>query len=382
MTPFGDDLPRPDGKRLFLYLLGPGVGESQVVVFPDGRTLVVDSCIAGGVNLPRALLAHLGLGSVDLLVLTHPDLDHVRGFAELVRESSPAEIWRYPHGGELRAFAADLLRRRPGEERLADLAGALDAIDDWLERHGEHTYAQFDRTWSGAGYEVRCLAPTPYDVDRARRLLEHCTAYIVGERRRISPRFERFLAGKSSLGDAPNVLSVALAIGWGQVRIVLGGDVEKGTAKPFSGWKGVLSLLDKPCRARGDLVTDVHAVKVAHHGSRGAFHEPVWDRHARPDGSTVAVLTPFKTTLPTDSVLQSLTTRCERLGITKASPKATKDAAAAGWKPTPAGTLSRTPVSCVVVVFEADGTVCLHRGGDGAILERPAPAAAPPPRST
>ena len=53
---FDADLPRPSAGRLYIYLLGPGVGESQVVVFPDGRVMVID-----GQTMPDAVVRlHLG----------------------------------------------------------------------------------------------------------------------------------------------------------------------------------------------------------------------------------------------------------------------------------------------------------------------------------
>jgi len=345
---FGDDLPRPDGRRLFL---------------------VVDSCHSGGVNLPHGLLDHLGVKKIDLLVLSHPDLDHVRGFARLARERAPTEIWRYPLGSGVRDFAAELLRRRPGDERLFDLRDALDAIDEHREEHGESTDASFDRSWVGSGYDVRCIAPTPWDVERANKLLKHCTEYIVGERRRISRRFERFLSGDVSLGDAPNVLSVALAVRWGDVRIVLGGDVERGCAKPFSGWKGVLRLLDKPGRSRGALVQSVAAVKVAHHGSVGAFHAPAWERHAKADGSTIAMMTPFQSKLPAPPVLRWLKEHTGRLAISHVAPEAERRARDGGWAGTHSGKLAATAAPCIVGIFSADGAVSLLHGGQGSLFQ-------------
>ncbi len=107
MTPlFGADLPRPVLGQLHVYLLGPGVGESQLVVFPDGRTMVIDGCALGGVNLTAALLDHLGIGLVDAVVLTHPDLDHLRGVAEVVRRFKPRKIFRYPALSYVRDFVA------------------------------------------------------------------------------------------------------------------------------------------------------------------------------------------------------------------------------------------------------------------------------------
>ena len=115
---FGSDLPRSASDRLVVYLLGPGFGESVVVVVPDGRVLVADACVSGGQNLPRALLTALGLASITLLAITHPDLDHIEGVAELLTTYRPSRVWTFP----LSATFRDAVARRAralGEPRLA-----------------------------------------------------------------------------------------------------------------------------------------------------------------------------------------------------------------------------------------------------------------------
>lgn len=358
---------------MFLYVLGPGIGESQVVVFPDGKTLVVDSCHEGNTNLPEALLKHLGQTQIELLVLTHPDFDHVRGFATLVRKFSPRAIWRYPQGNYIRDFVCQILERKPNDARFKDLRDSLAAIDDFGEQDGEPTEARIDRTHPGQGYEIRCIAPTPIDINRAQRLLDHGAEYVLGHRTRVSKRIERFLNGDSPLGDVPNVLSVALAISWGKVRVVLGGDVENGLArKPFSGWKGVLQMLDKSFRAHLSLVDAAVVVKVPHHGSRTAFHAPAWQRHAKPDGSTVAVIAPFrgKKPLPEKEVLQGIATHCSKIGVSAGITDVEKTAPGA-WNPDNSLVLRETAAPCLVVAIDTDGTAEVYGSMGSAMYIRP-----------
>ena len=73
MTSAPEGLPRPTAGAVTVYFLGPGFGESQVVVLPDDRVLVVDGCSREGVNHPEAVLRALGRTRIDLLVLTHPE---------------------------------------------------------------------------------------------------------------------------------------------------------------------------------------------------------------------------------------------------------------------------------------------------------------------
>ncbi len=69
----------PDGK-LHVYFLDVGQGDAILIQAPDGRQILVD----GGPS-PTALLNELGAvlpfwdRSLDLVVLTHPDGDHITG---------------------------------------------------------------------------------------------------------------------------------------------------------------------------------------------------------------------------------------------------------------------------------------------------------------
>src|SRR5690606_9103126 len=58
----------PQEGTLTVYLGGRGYGESQVVVFPTGEVLVVDSCRDAG-HVPLDLLVEFGLDRIDLLVV-------------------------------------------------------------------------------------------------------------------------------------------------------------------------------------------------------------------------------------------------------------------------------------------------------------------------
>jgi competence protein ComEC len=74
----------PDG-RLHVYFLDVGQGDAILVQAPDGRQMLID----GGPS-PTALLNELGDvlpfwdRSLDLVVLTHPDGDHITGLIPLL----------------------------------------------------------------------------------------------------------------------------------------------------------------------------------------------------------------------------------------------------------------------------------------------------------
>lgn len=166
---FGQDLPAPRSGELSLYLLGPGIGESVVAIMPDLRAVVVDVCECDGANLTLELLGVLGVEQVDLLAISHPDLDHVRGLSVLLDKKPPRELWRYPGESSARDFALAWAKRR----RETPLANALRALGSFLSRsEGETFFASYgDRVWPHppTDYRVHSLAPTTYDQDRALR---------------------------------------------------------------------------------------------------------------------------------------------------------------------------------------------------------------------
>jgi len=90
---------RGDG-RLHITFLDVGQGDAIVVVFPQGRSLLVD---AGGLpssssfdigdRVVAPVLRGAGVRRLDYLALTHGDPDHIGGAPSIVREFRPREVW-------------------------------------------------------------------------------------------------------------------------------------------------------------------------------------------------------------------------------------------------------------------------------------------------
>ena len=90
---------RGDG-RLHVTFLDVGQGDSALVVFPGGSTLLVD---AGGLSAASAfdigdrvvapVVRGAGFRRIDYVALTHGDPDHIGGAAAIVREFRPREVW-------------------------------------------------------------------------------------------------------------------------------------------------------------------------------------------------------------------------------------------------------------------------------------------------
>ena len=86
----------PDG-RLHVYFLDVGEGDAILICAPDGRQILVD----GGPS-PVALLGELGERlpfwdrSLDLVVLTHPDADHLTGLVPLLHRYRVDQVLEPP----------------------------------------------------------------------------------------------------------------------------------------------------------------------------------------------------------------------------------------------------------------------------------------------
>jgi hypothetical protein len=338
--------------------------------------MVVDGCCAeGGTNLPAALLDHLGIRTIDALVLTHPDLDHVRGVADVVRRFQPAHVFRYPNIADLRELVGCWLQKVPGNKLFREIADALDVIELQAHRNARHRFpCATCRPWrpQGAPYTVHFLAPTPFDMERVSVFLKKLVQYDKNlDSFRIPRRIERILRGEIRLRSMPNVLSLALVLEWSSRKVLLAGDVENGTASQESGWKGVLRVLDDPNDGdgqRGHLVEDVDLVKVAHHGSKGAFFTGAWVRHAKSRKTTALIAPHASSSLPSDPTLIDLRAYCQNLGISAEGGRAFARAQAAGWNPSQA-VQPTTVAPCLAAVLDPAGGLQLFRGSCAGLFQ-------------
>lgn len=359
-------VPRARARTLTAYVIGPGFGESVVIVLPGGEVVVVDSCRRDGANLTVALLGELEVEAVDLLVVTHPDLDHIGGLPELVRRYPPRRAWRYPFGASLRELVARWIDRDEGDGRLAEVNDAMAAIEE-LEEQNRCMQAAYRQTWkapSGA-CAVECVAPSSHDVVRARRRLRDLVRQS-GDDYELASWLRAYLTrGRASLGDRPNLVSLALVVRWNDRKILLAGDVEASSKNLHSGWAGMLGSLEEDGEL--DLVRDCDAVKVAHHGSIGALHHPAWELHGRGDSSTVLAVAPFHRghLLPDGASLEQLRRYAGALGLTSDHGSFVR-AANAGWSARSATPAGVGPI--VVVEVTETGPATIQAASEAAVF--------------
>ena len=82
----------PDG-HLHIYFMDVGQGDGALVVTPSGKQIVIDGGPAGGPELSE-IAKHMPLTdhTIDLLVLSHPQLDHIFAFPDILRRYAVGHV--------------------------------------------------------------------------------------------------------------------------------------------------------------------------------------------------------------------------------------------------------------------------------------------------
>ena len=61
-------------------------GDSTLVMFPNGKTMLVDGGMPDAYPNVKAVLDEFGIGMIDVMLATHPDQDHVAGLNAILND--------------------------------------------------------------------------------------------------------------------------------------------------------------------------------------------------------------------------------------------------------------------------------------------------------
>lgn len=234
-------------------MFGRGFGECVLCHVADGHWIAVDSFHGpSGKPMATEYLEQLGGDhSIQWVVITHWDDDHIHGMGKVVDRWSPGEIWlpAVLNDHELVAFAVE------HDDAMTGVApsGLRDFRNVMRLTKGRRV-----RRWGSAGHTmdtggpttVRLLAPTHDFIDKSLTVLG--INHAAGDREVASIE--------------SNPTSIVLWITCGEARALLGADLEATEA----GWT---SVVDSHEASQGRAQT----FKVPHHGSCDADEPRIWE---------------------------------------------------------------------------------------------------------
>lgn len=366
MSDLFEGFPKPQSGDMTLYVLGPGIGECQVLSLPDEKWLVVDCCCSGKSNLAKELLNHFGAKEIALLAITHSYVDHIQGIPDLLQSFKVRQVWQWAHAGTRDDVLPRLCSLLPNNRRLRLLCSLQQAISSHEDANPNSVVDATTTTipWSPSGsYSVCPLSPTPHEVHHYRKAIDALFEVRDTDTIVLNRKVNAFLGSSSRMPLPGNGLSVALSIGWGSRRILLGGDVEV-SADQDRGWGGMLKYLKEEGRVH--LLHNISVVKVAHHGSPGAFLPEAWKLHSSGGRVKVAVVTPhegLREPLPRAKTLQDLSHHAERLAVTR-QVKGAGHPLRNGWKRSSPSCVVGASAAAVAVVIPDRGGLQLYLGKD------------------
>lgn len=266
-----------DDHLLYVFVIGPGVGESVLVRAPEGRWLVVDGCSIGGhVSAPLTLLRRYRVKQIEAAILTHPHTDHARGIPALLRDD---EISCIRVGCVDGWQATPTLFELEAAQRRREAGHAADPERQQKARAVEHAMAVIRSRWDGdpaSRWALKLGAPAlPLGSSAVAHVVTPTDTEIVTARLVLS-------SGRFDM----NRLSAVLLVCFGTARILLGADLpHRSGGRVLTGCGWTQALADEP------RVRQATILKAPHHGSTNALAPDLLTALAV--GQRTLVVTPF-----------------------------------------------------------------------------------------
>lgn len=318
-----NSLAPPAEDEIEISLFGPGRGECVLLHATNNRWIIVDSCLDRKSRQPVALdyLATLGIDpttAVILFVITHWHDDHIGGAADILARCTASEfvcsqalrskefvafVKTFSKQFRIESSGTDEFDRvfEQLEKRAKGMRRPAVGPNKWASSDCKLLYLSGDEKFSEV--EVFALSPSHAAISLALREWGQLL---------VSPR----TAKRKAVAQEPNDVSVALWVRIGDLKILLGSDLEN-IPNDYAGWKAVVLSKTKPA---GQALV----VKVPHHGSTNAYCAEMWYEMATSD--PIALLTPFaggRQPLPCDDDINKIRKHTSQIYCTGPST---------GWK--------------------------------------------------
>ena len=301
------NLSQPEPDQFELSVFGPGYGEAALVHLGKGEWLVADSCVDQRSKAHPILryLKRLGVDpskQVKRIVVSHWHRDHVRGLAQMVEACPSALIFLSDamKTDELMTMTMNGANALSAQSPLRELREAIEVLNSRSPKHSiprplrvASTGMNVYRRRGTVPCSVEAVSPSPSDVIATKMELAELAKTDAMWRPAIRH---------------PNDTSVALWIEFGDIRMLLGADLEA-RSDESRGWASVVAYYSAYLQGQATIV------KVPHHGSVTGHDDRMWG--VMVDDQSHALIAPFRPSkLPQESDLNRILELAGRVHLT------------------------------------------------------------------
>jgi hypothetical protein len=257
----------PKADELEISIFGPGRGECIVIHAGDNEWCIVDSCIArertesAAVEYLR-LISTDALQNVKMVVATHWHDDHIGGLSSLLKITPNAKFCcsmalKQDEFLALVASATETITGRSGVDEFVSILNYLREQKLGSPKFAVENKSLLDMSAAGRSFHFNLTSLSPSD-----RTIELALKEIASQLPKVGQPQQRII------NRSPNHASVVLWITAGEIRALLGADLQQ-TGKSGEGWNAVIACQQDTTKAR--------FFKIPHHGSINSDYAPVWE---------------------------------------------------------------------------------------------------------
>jgi len=242
--------PPPSGGELQVHVLdvGPGNGDSILIIAPGGKAVLVDAGDTGKGKVVLEALKRYNVQQLDYFVATHPHPDHIGGADEVIKATKVLNVIDNGLGPDVPESVAGQSKPAPaatGKKSTPKKPDKSSAVTKFYDEYKDAV------SQSGAHYE-KAQVGAKYDLGQGVRLTV------------LAPSEPLFTKDQVKTGgNLPNANSIVMRLDYGDFSMLLPGDAEEQTEH---------RMLTK------DLNLNAKVLKVGHHGSKYATTQDFVDR--------------------------------------------------------------------------------------------------------
>lgn len=89
---------------LKMHFIDVGQGDSELLQLPNGSTMLIDAGTADAGPVVVSYLKSQNVQTIDYLVATHPDADHIGGMEDVIQSFSIGELWMPDYAKDTKTF--------------------------------------------------------------------------------------------------------------------------------------------------------------------------------------------------------------------------------------------------------------------------------------